>query len=210
MVESFFYSIGRAVCHQFPDRTIEIGGKLLPVCARCTGIYAGMLVSFLALFLTKRIRGNKPPQIKTAILLALSLFPFMADGAGSYLGFWRTNNWIRILTGASVGYAIPVFLILLVQFQAEKVNSEPIIEKKKEVLALFMLSLCTAMILYFGLAGYFISSMMISSGIFLFYVSFFLILLSIIFPKKKKNLFLFSVLCGSIALSFVSLVLRGK
>jgi len=34
-------------CHQDPSRTLRIAGHLFPVCARCTGIYAGLALGAL-------------------------------------------------------------------------------------------------------------------------------------------------------------------
>jgi uncharacterized membrane protein len=51
-VSSFtsFGSVGDVVdplfafhCHRDPSRTLELFGRRLPICARCTGIYAGMI-----------------------------------------------------------------------------------------------------------------------------------------------------------------------
>ena len=35
------YAIGSLICHQLPERSFHLWGAQLPVCARCTGIYAG-------------------------------------------------------------------------------------------------------------------------------------------------------------------------
>src|SRR5262245_18580360 len=35
------YAIGAVVCHQRPARSFALWSRQLPVCARCTGIYAG-------------------------------------------------------------------------------------------------------------------------------------------------------------------------
>ena len=44
------YAAGSIVCHQIPERSFHIAGVQLPVCARCTGLYAGALagVAWLA------------------------------------------------------------------------------------------------------------------------------------------------------------------
>jgi len=36
------YAAGGVVCHQLPDRSFLLWGHQLPVCARCTGIYAAI------------------------------------------------------------------------------------------------------------------------------------------------------------------------
>jgi uncharacterized membrane protein len=44
------YIIGNAICHQRPERSFWIAGAPMPVCARCTGLYASAaLGSVLAL-----------------------------------------------------------------------------------------------------------------------------------------------------------------
>src|SRR5438067_12965322 len=39
------YLIGSIVCHQRPERSFHLWSAQLPVCARCTGIYAGAAVA---------------------------------------------------------------------------------------------------------------------------------------------------------------------
>src|SRR6185295_1848536 len=35
------YAVGSVICHQLPERSFHLWAAQLPVCARCTGIYAG-------------------------------------------------------------------------------------------------------------------------------------------------------------------------
>jgi hypothetical protein len=44
------YSMGRVVCHQLPVRSFRLWGAALPVCARCTGIYAGAALAAFVMF----------------------------------------------------------------------------------------------------------------------------------------------------------------
>ncbi|MRR32525.1 DUF2085 domain-containing protein, partial [bacterium] len=54
---------GYAVCHQIASHTLEIGGKLLPLCARCTGMYLGTLLALAVLKSDTRLAG-KPSKAK--------------------------------------------------------------------------------------------------------------------------------------------------
>jgi uncharacterized membrane protein len=42
------YSVGALICHQRPERSFHLAGAQLPVCARCTGLYAGGALGVLA------------------------------------------------------------------------------------------------------------------------------------------------------------------
>src|SRR5260221_11119827 len=53
------YAIGHVICHQLPARSFHLWGAVLPVCARCTGIYAGAAVVSRALW----TRPHTPPPI---------------------------------------------------------------------------------------------------------------------------------------------------
>ena len=53
--------------------------------------------------------------------------PMMIDGASSYLGLRDTNNAIRLITGF-FGIFIPVFIVLIRNFDAKKNNTKPIIK----------------------------------------------------------------------------------
>jgi hypothetical protein len=41
----FVYLAGGVLCHQLPARSFSLWGSQMPVCARCTGIYAGAAVT---------------------------------------------------------------------------------------------------------------------------------------------------------------------
>lgn len=49
-------SIASFVCHQNPSRTIRVHSRLLPLCARCTGIYVSFAFVLLCLMLIPRTR----------------------------------------------------------------------------------------------------------------------------------------------------------
>ena len=99
--------IGFAVCHQLPGHTLSFGGRLMPLCARCTGIYAGLFFTVLLLLALGRFRRTKLPPV-LAVALGMGYFAAMAADAFSALLGWReTNNTLRLATGALTGIALP-------------------------------------------------------------------------------------------------------
>src|SRR5262249_33648512 len=42
------YGLGTVVCHQLTSRSFHLWGMQMPVCARCTGIYAGSTLGAIA------------------------------------------------------------------------------------------------------------------------------------------------------------------
>lgn len=80
----------------------------MPLCARCTGIYAGCLFAGTFLLVMRRLqRGGPPPAWITC--LSMAFFAAMAaDVFSSFLGWRQTNNTFRLATGALVGSTLPV------------------------------------------------------------------------------------------------------
>jgi len=75
------------LCHQIPERTFHMLGVPLSVCARCTGVYAGVFLAFIAatfgmnaLVLARRRAGAvlaaaAAPSLLLLILSASGLIP---------------------------------------------------------------------------------------------------------------------------------------
>jgi uncharacterized membrane protein len=109
---------GYAVCHQLESHTIDFQGRLLPLCARCTGMYLGTLVSLV--MLQKRRHAAGTPFKSLQVVLVLFLVAFIVDGVTSALGFFSSipqlyppNNWLRLITGLMMGMVIANLLIVL-------------------------------------------------------------------------------------------------
>lgn len=101
---------GYAICHRITDRSFTIAGRQFPLCARCTGMYLGVFLVFLLLWLNGRLRRGGLP----AFPVMLALFGFVVvmgvDGVNSYLHFfpnaphvYEPRNWLRLLTGMGTG-----------------------------------------------------------------------------------------------------------
>lgn len=188
-MDKLLYGIGSAVCHQLNDRTIIIGGKLLPVCARCTGIYISITVSVLYLIMRRRWQGNKLPGISVTLIMAFSFLPFMVDGVGSYAHFWQTNNLIRIITGLFGGYSVPIFFILIQNFNINKDNNKIIVKDYKEAIVLILLCLFLCIMVYSGLFGsWYIIGIIICFGILFLYTNVIGMLLKLILVKASGEM----------------------
>ena len=85
----------------------ELGYKI-PVCARDIAIYLSMLAGGLLFPLFFKIDTVKFPN---KWLLALALVPIAIDGTGQLFGMWESTNAMRLWTGAIAGFAIPFYLI---------------------------------------------------------------------------------------------------
>ena len=94
-------------CHQHADRSFIVLGNVLPVCARCTGFYAGLAAASLISLLT--IRAGIGWRVGTAVFLLA--IPLVVDGMANSLGLWNTPNMIRAATGVCA--AVPLALALM-------------------------------------------------------------------------------------------------
>ncbi len=96
--------IGRKVfrCHQLPERSFFVKGYQFPLCARCTGILCGAVLSFPVSLLLWRENG-----ILSAVLIGL----MVADGTVQYCTKYRSTNPRRLLTGLGAGYGAVQLLI---------------------------------------------------------------------------------------------------
>ena len=85
--------LGHWVCHQLPERSLWIAGAPLPVCARCTGIYAGALLALLS-----RWKWRRSWMLAALLLVAL-------DWSSEAMGLRPAWAPLRVLTGAMLGWA---------------------------------------------------------------------------------------------------------
>ena len=118
------YLAGDVVCHQRPDRSFVAAGHPLPVCARCTGMYAAAPFACLLALLapagplrrawdwTLTRRGLLAAAAPTAITVVLE-----------WLTGW-TSAPVRAAAGAALGYAGAGFVCAAFAHRRADTNAE--------------------------------------------------------------------------------------
>ncbi|NLP46977.1 MAG: DUF2085 domain-containing protein [Epulopiscium sp.] len=187
-MQDIFYFLCRGICHQIPERSFIIGHQYLPLCARCTGIYIGVFISFLYLLLRKRWYGNRPPSFGLLCILLFSFFPLIWDGITSYLNIRQTNNTIRIITGVLSGSTWPIFILLIKNYNIYTNNTKPLIKNIFEYIHIISLGCIFSFII---INGYFLSwnilSILLTGSIYLLYVQLFIGILKQIFYQLENQ-----------------------
>ena len=90
----------RALCHGIPQRCLEIWNVPMPICARCTAIYAGLIAGIAFFLLLPRIQAHIARRI-----LAVAAVPMLIDGLTQLAMLRESNNLLRIETGLLLGVA---------------------------------------------------------------------------------------------------------
>lgn len=114
---------GYAVCHQIPERSLVIGGRALPVCARCTGIFLGFTITFLALAISFGGGGARRLSRVAMVVVGALTLPLLIDAITSYAGIRETTNWVRLATGGLAGAAVAALVFPLAAGQLAKVTA---------------------------------------------------------------------------------------
>jgi uncharacterized membrane protein len=113
-------AVGYAICHRIDERSFHIGGRQLPLCARCTGEFfaAGITLLFLSIVSPRK---SGMPGWKLGVPLLFFLAAFGIDGSNSYLyllkqtaggvlnsipNLYIPNNTLRLFTGSGMGIAL--------------------------------------------------------------------------------------------------------
>jgi Predicted membrane protein (DUF2085) len=98
------YLAGRVVCHQRPERSFAADGHPLPVCARCTGIYAGApLACLLAVALPRGRARRLWAWARTPRGLLAAALPTAVSVVVEWATGW-TDPGLRAATGAVLGF----------------------------------------------------------------------------------------------------------
>jgi uncharacterized membrane protein len=103
---------GSAVCDQLPTHSYQFAGVVLPLCARCTGLYLGALLTMI--FHTWRHpRAVGLPRPWMLVVLVLFFFAWVGDGMNSFLSaipsiphLYPPSNLLRLITGTVMGITI--------------------------------------------------------------------------------------------------------
>lgn len=109
---------GYALCHRITERSFTVAGRQFPLCARCTGMYLGIALTFLVLVLAGRGRRAELPPLRVLLVLGAFIGLMGVDGLNSYSHFfpeaphlYEPQNWLRLVTGMGTGLAMGIVLL---------------------------------------------------------------------------------------------------
>jgi len=83
-------------CHCLPERSFSLNKRQFQICARCTGLAVGIIISPISL-----IASNTPSSLWQLLLLL-----FLLDGSTQALGLRKSNNSLRFVSGLATPMAI--------------------------------------------------------------------------------------------------------
>ena len=100
----------RLMCHGKVERCLEIFDAPMPICARCVGIYGGMLLGILAFWAIPLLREKVMRWV--ALVCAV---PLAIDGLTQLTGLRESTNELRIATGVVAGLAFGLWILSAVE-----------------------------------------------------------------------------------------------
>jgi len=95
------FPLGHFICHQRPERSFFLHGQQLPVCARCTGLYAGAALA-APLALLSAVSLTRARARRVLILCAL---PTAITWTLEFSGVLPFSNVSRCIAALPLGFA---------------------------------------------------------------------------------------------------------
>jgi uncharacterized membrane protein len=99
------------ICHRIPERSFFIKGHQFPVCARCTGFYAGLVA-----YLIGSLFYSHPYDLKMLVISMVLMVPAAIDGLTQYFGPRESTNNLRFITGFIGGIGLIIFLKIIIRW----------------------------------------------------------------------------------------------
>lgn len=109
LAPSVLMPAGAVICHQRPERSFFLNGRQLPVCGRCTGLYAGAAFAVpVALVAASAIASNRARRI--ALVASL---PTVITWTLEFAGLAHFSNASRFAAALPLGF-VGAWLVLSV------------------------------------------------------------------------------------------------
>lgn len=105
----------RILCHGRAERCLELLDVPMPLCARCVGIYAGLLFGVLAFWGVPLLRE----KIMRGVAFA-AVMPLAVDGLTQLTGLRESTNPLRVVTGVVAGLAFGLWILSAVERREER------------------------------------------------------------------------------------------
>jgi uncharacterized membrane protein len=102
----------RIMCHGIPERCLYFAGVPMPICARCTAIYGGLLVGTLCSAAACR---RLPTERAARYLLFLAAIPMAIDGLTQLARLRESTDFLRLETGLLAGVCFAIWALTAVQ-----------------------------------------------------------------------------------------------
>lgn len=93
IVDALFF----LVCHRLPERTLSLAGEAMPLCSRCSGIFAGLALGMLVAWPRLSLRHARLALLGAGLVMLVDV---IAQDVGLH-PLWHTT---RLGTGALLGY----------------------------------------------------------------------------------------------------------
>jgi uncharacterized membrane protein len=147
--------IGYATCHRIPNRSFHLGGRQLPLCARCTGTYLGVLAGLGIVWLRGRRRtvGFPPVRVLAAFVGFWAIWG--VDGLNSYLALlgaphlYEPHHLLRVMTGSLNGLVLSGLVWPVFNFSLWKgTDPQPAVRNLRELGAMVVLAWAAGLIVY--------------------------------------------------------------
>jgi uncharacterized membrane protein len=110
----------RALCHGIIARCLILWGAPMPICARCSAIYAGLVIGSLLFAATWRWIE---PRAMRALLLVAAL-PIAVDGITQAFRLRESTNTLRLATGFPVAVMFALWLLATIERGRMEMKSE--------------------------------------------------------------------------------------
>lgn len=106
----------RLICHGIPHRCLSMFGQRMPICARCTGIYAGLFVGIVTFAILPWLRERWLRIAATA-----AGFAMFVDGFTQLLRLRESTNTLRLVTGSTFAFLFVMWALAAIERRDEPV-----------------------------------------------------------------------------------------
>ncbi|HEX7419641.1 MAG TPA: DUF2085 domain-containing protein [Thermoanaerobaculia bacterium] len=100
----------RVMCHGIERRCLTMFGVPMPICARCTAIYIG-LIAGVAVFMVIPLLEERVMRV----IVYAAAVPMLIDGLTQATGLRESTNGIRIVTGLVAAVAFSMWAVTAVE-----------------------------------------------------------------------------------------------